>query len=139
MCLALAYLEQHEFELKEEGDLGGRFAANVGEGLVDDFPDALNAAQGEKVDEGDLPPIALFGNGRGRYVSELCNRQDSASVVPGVGGTFGCHVEERLDWHVVAGASEVAEHPGVLMKRFLQLGPFASPSRQSWTTPRIAS
>lgn len=69
--------------------------------------------------------------------SRTAELRETLAVVPGAGGTFGCHVEERLDWHVIAGASEVAEHPGVPVKRFLQLGdiPFASLSGQSTIWP----
>ena len=54
--------------------LGRRFAADVGEGLVDDLPGALDAAKTEEVDEGHRPPVALFRNGRNRRVSDVCDR-----------------------------------------------------------------
>ena len=55
----------------------GRFAAGVGEQLVDDLPAAVDASQRQVVQERDGAPAAFFGHRRQGRVTGLVDGQDA--------------------------------------------------------------
>src|SRR5207248_11149223 len=99
-----------------------RLSARVDEGLVHNFPRAVDPVQRHEVDERDLAPVSVLGHHRAGRIADLVDRQHPTPVVAGVARLVDSSVDELGDRHVVAPPGDIAEHASVLVETLLQQG-----------------